>query len=328
MYNEHEHGYAKRPKKEVCTDETRIPNERPLGWAMEGGEGMAEGRTRPGVMVYLELRNSLNAMSNQNKGKLFQAILDYAACGAEPEFKGMLAALWPMVKDKIDRDGAAYDRVVANRKKAINTRWWKRYAEENGIDPNDQEAKLKWIKERMENERREEEAMQNTENTNVSSVLQAIPTAPSPAPPHAPPHAPPPSYPDGDGDGNTETETDTWLSVAGAPAKAGSPSVPPPACAGETPTHTQTEKEWYGEYGNVRLSPAEVNALRRELGDGWEGMVNRLSEYMKMHGKSYSDHYAAVRSFARNSRNNPEKERETLSDKSDQYTDCFPGSVL
>ena len=322
MYNEHEQGCVKYPGKEESEDETRIPNERPLGWAMEGGEGMAEGHERPGVMLYYEFARVMKNMTYEEKGRFIEAIMDYAMDGTEPRLKGGLKMFWPMVQDKIDRDVASYGRVVEGRKRAINTRWWKRYAEQNGIDPNNEEAREKWLSEKMGKESEEqapaEDAEQEeAENTNVSFVSAPIRKIPTTT-----------------GTTTVTTTGTTSLTITGTgtrttcPSVAPAPSVPPPACAGETPTHTQTEKEWYGEYGNVRLSPAEVNALRRELGDGWEGMVNRLSEYMRMHGKSYSDHYAAVRSFARNSRNTTEKERETLSDKSDQYTDCFPGSVL
>lgn len=302
------------PRKEESENETRIPNERPLGWAMEGGEGMAEGHERPGVMLYYEFARVMKNMTYEEKGRFIEAIMDYAMDGTEPRLKGGLKMFWPMVQDKIDRDVASYGRVVEGRKRAINTRWWKRYAEQNGIDPNNEEAREKWLSEKMGKESEEqapaEDAEQEeAENTNVSFVsapIRKIPTTTGTT---------------------TGTITGTGTRTT-CPSVAPAPSAPSPACAGENPTHTTTEKDLYGEYKNVRLTPEEVSALRGELGNGWERAVNRLSEYMRMHGKSYTDHYAAVRSFARNSRQQSEKERESLHDKSDRYNDCFPGSAL
>lgn len=285
--------------------------------ARKGGEEMAEGHDRPGVMLYFEVGQVMRNMSYANMGRMVEAILDYAEFGTVPTLRGQLKTFWPVVQDKIDRDYACYKRVINGKKRAVNIRWWKRYAQQNGLDPNDEQARDKWLRERMELEEAEEAEEQeqdgkgeDTENTAVQVRIRKIPTpSPTPSPTRNPSLSP---Y----GDGTP------WPSVAAAPP------VPVPACAGETPTPTQTEKEWYGEYRNVRLSPSEVTALRRELGDGWESVVNRLSEYMRMHGKTYTDHFAAVRSFAKNNRRPLEKERETLGQSSDRYSDCFPGSAL
>ena len=55
----------------------------------------------------------------------------------------------------------------------------------------------------------------------------------------------------------------------------------------------------YGEYENVLLSDGEIAALRREYPDDWRQRVDRLSEYMASTGKSYRNHLATIRSWAR-----------------------------
>ena len=112
--------------------------------------------TRPGVMVYFELIEAMETMSDSNKGRLFSGLMNYAAYGIEPNFTGVLATLWPLIQSKIDRDGEAYAKVITSRRKAGIARWWRRYAVEHGIDPHDRQARAQWLKERMENPEEED----------------------------------------------------------------------------------------------------------------------------------------------------------------------------
>lgn len=45
---------------------------------------------RPGVMLYFSLRFALKRLSYEEKGILFDAILDYGETGALPELDGVL----------------------------------------------------------------------------------------------------------------------------------------------------------------------------------------------------------------------------------------------
>lgn len=65
----------------------------------------------------------------------------------------------------------------------------------------------------------------------------------------------------------------------------------------------------HGEYSNVLLTDEEFEKLKREFPD-WESRIERLSSYMKSTGKSYKDHLATIRNWAR--REKPAKKVEEL----------------
>lgn len=54
----------------------------------------------------------------------------------------------------------------------------------------------------------------------------------------------------------------------------------------------------YGHYSNVLLSDEDMDKLKSEFSD-WEQRIERLSEYMASTGKSYKNHLATIRNWAR-----------------------------
>lgn len=54
----------------------------------------------------------------------------------------------------------------------------------------------------------------------------------------------------------------------------------------------------YGEYKNVLLSDKDLDKLKSEFPD-WKDRIERLSSYMKSSGKTYADHLATIRNWAR-----------------------------
>ena len=73
---------------------------------------------KPGVMIYFETAKALKALDYEMKGRLFEAIMDYAEDGVVPSFDGVLAAVWPFVADKIERDSMRYADIVEKKRKA------------------------------------------------------------------------------------------------------------------------------------------------------------------------------------------------------------------
>lgn len=53
---------------------------------------------RPGTMIYFELLEALSVLTDADKGRLFEGILRYARDGEEPNFSGVLAAIWALTK--------------------------------------------------------------------------------------------------------------------------------------------------------------------------------------------------------------------------------------
>lgn len=55
----------------------------------------------------------------------------------------------------------------------------------------------------------------------------------------------------------------------------------------------------YGEYSNVLLSDADLAKLKAEFPTDWEVRIDRLSAYMGSKGKTYKNHLATIRNWAR-----------------------------
>ena len=86
---------------------------------------------RPGVMLYFDVRPCLKRLSCEEKGLLFEGILDYAELGVLPEFDGMLGVAWDFIQPRLDRDGEAYEKSVAQKRYATYCRQCKK----NGTEP-------------------------------------------------------------------------------------------------------------------------------------------------------------------------------------------------
>ena len=55
----------------------------------------------------------------------------------------------------------------------------------------------------------------------------------------------------------------------------------------------------YGEYRNVLLSDTDLEKLKTEFPTDWEERIENLGSYMESHGKTYRNHLATIRNWAR-----------------------------
>lgn len=78
---------------------------------------------RPGIMLYFSVRPALKRLSAEQKGKLFDTILDYGENGLLPDFDGLLGVCWDFIQPMIDKDAAAYSEKCSKARSAANTRW-------------------------------------------------------------------------------------------------------------------------------------------------------------------------------------------------------------
>ena len=74
---------------------------------------------RPGIMVYFSILEPLMMLSDEDKGRLFVAMLTYGKDGVVPEFSGPLGIAWSFVQPTIDKDGQRYDDMRLQREYAI-----------------------------------------------------------------------------------------------------------------------------------------------------------------------------------------------------------------
>ena len=70
------------------------------------------------------------------------------------------------------------------------------------------------------------------------------------------------------------------------------------------------KKGTYGRYRNVKLTDTDLSKLKAEFPADWQERIDRLSTYMDSSGKSYKNHLATIRNWARR-----DAEREATSHK-------------
>lgn len=58
-------------------------------------------------------------------------------------------------------------------------------------------------------------------------------------------------------------------------------------------------KHTYGEYENVKFTDTELAKLKEEFPSDWQDRINKLSGYMASTGKTYKNHLATIRNWAR-----------------------------
>lgn len=74
---------------------------------------------RPGIMVYFSILEPIMMLSDEDKGRLFVAMLEYGRDGVVPEFDGTLGIAWSFVQPTIDKDGQRYEDMRLQREYAL-----------------------------------------------------------------------------------------------------------------------------------------------------------------------------------------------------------------
>ena len=74
----------------------------------------------------------------------------------------------------------------------------------------------------------------------------------------------------------------------------------------------------YGIYKNVFLTDEDMEKLKTEFPDDWQNRIERLSEYIASSGKTYKNHLATIRVWAKK-----DKEREALKNGSENGKWCM-----
>lgn len=83
--------------------------------------GKANAKTRPGFMLYLELRRAFELLSENQRGILIMDIFDYVETGALPEYSDdtTLAVVWSLIQPKLDYDNDRYTNRVLQSQYAV-----------------------------------------------------------------------------------------------------------------------------------------------------------------------------------------------------------------
>ena len=75
------------------------------------------------LKVFTDFKEFMEPLNDEEKGRLFVAMLDYAQDGSEPGLEGNERFVWAMAKRIIDREAAAYESKVNSASKARSSRW-------------------------------------------------------------------------------------------------------------------------------------------------------------------------------------------------------------
>lgn len=79
-------------------------------------------KERPGVMLYFSNRPCIDALSDEEAGKLIKGFLSYAETGEDPAFDGVLQLLFLMLKPFADFDAERYQRHCTQTRYAVYCR--------------------------------------------------------------------------------------------------------------------------------------------------------------------------------------------------------------
>ena len=77
---------------------------------------------KPGGMLSFEMRNVFEELSNEKRGILLSAILDYSEHGIQPDFRGSLRIAWASIQPRLDRDDENYAHKSQQRRYAVYIR--------------------------------------------------------------------------------------------------------------------------------------------------------------------------------------------------------------
>lgn len=88
-------------------------------------------------MIYLDNEKQVNMLTDEQAGKLFKALFEFAKDGTETDFNdGMIAMAFSFMADSIKRDTEKYESICQKRAENIKKRWNKKQDEGNTNDTN------------------------------------------------------------------------------------------------------------------------------------------------------------------------------------------------
>lgn len=78
---------------------------------------------RPGVMIYFDVLPCLERLTGEEKGELFEAIMNYARFGILPQIGSSVGIAFDFMRPRIDLDADAYENKKEAKRRAALTRW-------------------------------------------------------------------------------------------------------------------------------------------------------------------------------------------------------------
>lgn len=120
--------------------------------------------TKKSFVLYYDYRQHLELLSDEERGQLLMALLNYAENGIEPELKGAAMMAFSFIRAQMDRDAAKYAATVQKRREA---------GKQGGRPPKANESTEKQTEAKKANgflEKQTEAKKPDTDNVNVTDT--------------------------------------------------------------------------------------------------------------------------------------------------------------
>ena len=127
---------------------------------------MATKKEMKGIIIYFDCYEAMRVLTDEEKGKMFSAMMDYALTGEVPPFEDrLMVSIWTLIRPKIEWAMERYDETCNRNRRNIGLRWWLDYCKKTGQTPRDEEARRAW-----------EEAKENEDIPSYTTVYNRIPS--------------------------------------------------------------------------------------------------------------------------------------------------------
>ena len=88
-------------------------------------------KDQKGFVVYGDIEESLNELTDEQVAKLFRGMVSYFNTGKEPKFSGLMKMVFIPIRQQMDRDTDKYEKKCAKNRESIQKYWDKVKADTN-----------------------------------------------------------------------------------------------------------------------------------------------------------------------------------------------------
>ena len=88
-------------------------------------------KDQKGFVVYVDIEESLNELTDEQVAKLFRGMVSYFNTGKEPKFSGLMKMVFIPIRQQMDRDTDKYEKKCEKNRESIQKYWDKVKADTN-----------------------------------------------------------------------------------------------------------------------------------------------------------------------------------------------------
>ena len=87
------------------------------------GEGDRVSKDQRGFIVYGDIKDILNELTDDQVAQLFRGMVNYFVDGKDPKFTGILKYVFIPIKQQMDRNADKYEKKCEKMRENANKRW-------------------------------------------------------------------------------------------------------------------------------------------------------------------------------------------------------------